>query len=162
MSDFQNRLIRVAHAKPELRKAALTLVANYRTLMRDPTFKRGVEKGFVDVERAYEILGRAKGYDLVDGLYLTLNARMPTFLFDPNERLTQKELDSVAYNLQDIYLEQFGLMDAGDQYDPKRVEGDKLANDLKFTFKKVKGRLGTGYRVVPNEALDKLLRLYGA
>lgn len=160
MSDIQNRIIRVAYAKPELRKAALELVANYRTLMNDPAFKRGVEKGFVDVERAYELLGRAQGYDLVDGLYLTLNARKPTFLFDPNERLTQRELDSVAYNLQDIYREQFGIMDEGDYGSPTRVEGDKLARDLKFTFKKVKGRMGTGYRVVPNAALEKLLALY--
>jgi hypothetical protein len=162
VSDFENRLTRIANANPELREAAMTLISHYMALMGDPTFKRGVEKGFVDVERAYEIRGRVQTYDLVDGLYLMLSERRPAFLFDPNERLTQRDLDSLAYQLQDIYLEQYGIIDAGDHYSPARVEGDKLASDLKFTFKKVQGRMGTGYRVVPNEALDKLRRLYGA
>jgi len=161
MSNLQTRIIKVAHAQPELRKTGLVLVANFRKLLADPTFKRGLEKGFVDAERAFEITGRARAYDLIDGLYYILASGSKAFIFDPNERLTSSDLTSLPRQLKNIFQENYGIMDAGDYDNSKRVEGDKLARQLDFDVTSVKGRTGAGYRVIPNAALAKLLNLYG-
>ena len=157
MSLYRNRIIRVAYSNPDLREAAFDVLSNSRALNADSAYKRALGKGFIDVERMSEVLGKVSWTAVEDSLFMMLMQTKKGFIFDPNDRLSSSEISKLERQLRLSFEERFGIMDAGDYYNPKRVEADKLARNMKFKLQKVQGRAGSGYKVVTDKNFDQLM-----